>query len=127
MSITIKQLQTLASHFHFDMDEAREVIGIEVKKRGRPKSPASDSGIEKGNYKPKGKSDIITGNYKPPKAEKPHKAEKPPKAEKATKARGPSGYNLFVREQGISFKNAGSAWKSLSESERDRWNAMARS
>lgn len=120
MSITIKQLETLAAHFHFDMDEARQVIGIELKKRGRPKSPSSDSGSEKGHYKPKGKGDdLVKGSYKP-------KQEKPVKEEREKKSRGPSGYNLFVREQGISFRNAGGAWKALSDGERDHWNAKAK-
>lgn len=119
MSITIKQLETLAAHFHFDMNEAREVIGIELKKRVTPKSPSSDSGKEKGHYKPKQDKPVKEekGHYKP-KQEKPVKEEKKP--------RGPSGYNLFVREQGISFRNAGESWKSLSDSERDRWNAKAK-
>ena len=106
MTISIKQLEVLATHFHFDMDEARQVLGIEIKKRGSPKSPSSDSGSEKGHYKPK--------------------AEKPTKEEREKKPRGPSGYNLFVREQGISFKNAGSAWKALNDSERGHWIAKAK-
>ena len=121
MTISIKQLEVLATHFHFDMDEARQVLGIEIKKRGRPKSPSSDSGSEKGHYKPKAE--------KPAKEEKGHykpKAEKPTKEEREKKPRGPSGYNLFVREQGISFKNAGSAWKALNDSERGHWIAKAK-
>lgn len=134
MSITIKQLETLAAHFHFDMDEARQVIGIELKKRGRPKSPSSDSGSEKGHYKPKGKGDdVVKGSYKPKtkgddvvKGSYKPKQEKPVKEEREKKSRGPSGYNLFVREQGISFRNAGGAWKALSDGERDHWNAKAK-
>ena len=121
MTISIKQLEVLATHFHFDMDEARQVLGIEIKKRGRPKSPSSDSGSEKGHNKPKAE--------KPAKEEKGHykpKAEKPTKEEREKKPRGPSGYNLFVREQGISFKNAGSAWKALNDSERGHWIAKAK-
>lgn len=117
MSITIKQLETLASHFHFDMNEARQVIGIELKKRGKPISHASDSGSEKGHYKPKSKGeDVVKGHYKP----------KQVKEEREKKQRGPSGYNLFVREQGVSFRNAGGAWKALSDSERQHWNAKAK-
>jgi outer membrane biosynthesis protein TonB len=126
MSITIKQLETLANHFHFDMTEARQVIGIELKQRGRPRSPSE---VE-GHHKPK--TDKKPKEEKPkeekPKTEKKPKEEKPkeekPKAEK--KPRGPSGYNLFVRDGGISFKNAGAAWKALSESERENWNAKAK-
>ena len=85
MSITIKQLETLAAHFHFDINEARQVIGIELKKRGRPKSPSSESGSVKGHYKPKGKSeDTVNGNYKP-KAEKVEKGHYKPKQEKPVK------------------------------------------
>ena len=127
MSITIKQLETLASYFHFDMNEARQVLGIELKKRGRPKSPAT----EKGHYKPKG-GEVVKGHYKPKgdKEEKGHykpKVDKPMKEEREKKPRGPSGYNLFVREQGVSFKNAGASWKALSDAERDGWNAKAKS
>ena len=127
MSITIKQLETLASHFHFDMNEARQVLGIELKKRGRPKSPAT----EKGHYKPKG-GEVVKGHYKPKgdKEEKGHykpKLDKQVKEERVKKPRGPSGYNVFVREQGVSFKNAGAAWKALSDTERDGWNAKAKS
>ena len=142
MSITIKQLETLASYFHFDMNEARQVLGIELKKRGRPKSPASDSGSEKGHYKPKG-SEVVKGHYKPkedkkekghykPKGEKEEKGhykpkvDKPMKEEREKKPRGPSGYNVFVREQGVSFKNAGASCKALSDAERDDWNAKAK-
>jgi len=121
MSITIKQLETLANHFHFDMTEARQVIGIELKPRGRPRSPSE---VE-GHHKPK--ADKKPKEEKPkedkPKADKKPKEEKP-KAEK--KPRGPNGYNLFVRDGGISFKNAGAAWKALSESERESWNAKAK-
>lgn len=127
MSITIKQLETLAAHFHFDMDEARQVIGIELKKRGRPKSPSSDSANEKGHYKPKSEN-VEKGHYKPnvKKPVKQDKDNKQVKEEREKKPRGPSGYNLFVREQGISFKNAGAAWKALSDGERDRWNGKAK-
>ena len=121
MSITIKQLEILASHFHFDMNEAREVIGIELKKRGLPTSPSSYSGSVKGHYKPKGEKEV-KGHYKP----KGEKEVKPVKEGKEKKSRGPSGYNVFVREQGVSFSNAGAAWKALSDEERDRWNAKAK-
>lgn len=135
MSITIKQLETLSNHFHFDMDEAREVIGIALKKRYRPKSPSE---VE-GHYKPKEeKPKADKSKEEKPKAERKPKEEKPkadkpkadkPKAEKPNaekKPRGPTGYNLFVRDGGISFKNAGAAWKALSESERENWNAKAK-
>ena len=103
------------------MDEARQVIGIELKKSTSAKSAPIGSGSERGHYKPK--------LEKPAKEEKGHykpKLEKPAKEEKEKKSRGPSGYNLFVREQGIPFKSAGTAWKALSDLERDRWNAKAK-
>ena len=125
MPISIKQLEMLADHFHFSMDEARQVLGIEIKKRGR--SPSGTTEIT-GHYKPNGKADQVAGQYKP-KAEKTVKVEKekkPVKVEKEKKPRGPSGYNVFVREQGVSFRNAGAAWKALSDGERERWNAKAK-
>ena len=41
--------------------------------------------------------------------------------------RGPTGYNLYVKNSGISFKEAGSSWRSLSQNERDKWNKRASS
>ena len=116
MSITIKQLETLARYFHFDINEARSVIGIELKKtRGCSTGKSCNSDSDK---------DKISGNYcvKANKKEKQNKDEKP----KNSTPRGPSGYNLFVREKGISFKNAGQAWKQLSDAERQRWNLKAK-
>ena len=110
MSITIKQLETLARYFHFDINEARSVIGIELKKtRGCSTAKSCNSDSDK---------DKISGNY----CVKANKKEKP----KNSTPRGPSGYNLFVREKGISFKNAGQAWKQLSDAERQRWNLKAK-
>ena len=116
MSITIKQLETLARYFHFDINEARSVIGIELKKtRGCSTAKSCNSDSDK---------DKISGNYcvKANKKVQQNKDEKP----KNSTPRGPSGYNLFVREKGISFKNAGQAWKQLSDAERQRWNLKAK-
>ena len=137
MSISIKQLETLAKHFHFDMNEAREVIGIQLKKSTTAKSDKNESKLEKVN-KTKNTSNQFNGFYqsdaekKKPDGEKkkPDGEKKKPDGEKKKpdrekKQRGPSGYNLFVREQGISFKNAGASWKALSDVDRDRWNAKA--
>ena len=104
MPISIKQLETLAQHFRFDMDEARAVIGLPIKSS----STIKQSSTVKGSVSGKGSK----------KVEKPEK-EKP-------KARGPTGYNLYVRESGISFKNAGASWRALSDSEKAEWNARAR-
>lgn len=125
MSISIKQLETLAKHFHFDMNEAREVIGIQLKKSTTAKSDKNESKLEKVN-KTKNTSNQFNGFYQSDgEKKKPDREKKKPDGEK--KQRGPSGYNLFVREQGISFKNAGASWKALSDVDRDRWNAKAKS
>ena len=113
MSITIRQLETLARHFHFDMDEARSVIGIQLKTK-RATSPKTKT-TKKDN-------DYISGHVTI--KEKPTPAK--PKKTASTSPRGPTGYNLFVREQGISFKNAGQAWKALTDTERQRWNQKAK-
>ena len=75
MSITVAQLAKLSDYYGFDLDEAREYIGLgPAKRRGRP---ASDSSPPK------------------PKAEKPKpKAEKP----KTEKRSGTTGYLLFMKE-----------------------------
>ena len=125
MSISIKQLETLAKHFHFDMNEAREVIGIQLKKSTTAKSDKNETKLEKVN-KTKNTSNQFNGFYQSDaEKKKPDREKKKPDGEK--KQRGPSGYNLFVREQGISFKNAGASWKALSDVDRDRWNAKAKS
>ena len=113
MSITIRQLETLARHFHFDMDEARAVIGIELKTK-RTTTPKTKM--------TKKDSDYISGHVTIKEKRTPAK----PKKTASTSPRGPSGYNLFVREQGISFKNAGQAWKALTDTERQRWNQKAK-
>ena len=132
MSISIKQLETLAKHFHFDMNEAREVIGIQLKKSTTAKSDKNETKLEKVN-KTKNTSNQFNGFYQSDaEKKKPDREKKKPDGEKKKsdgekKQRGPSGYNLFVREQGISFKNAGASWKALSDVDRDRWNAKAKS
>ena len=104
MPISIKQLETLAQHFRFDMDEARAVIGLPLKSSSTIKQSSTVKGSVCG------------------KACKIHEKQKPEKP----KARGPTGYNLYVRESGISFKNAGASWRALSDSEKAEWNARAR-
>ena len=102
MSITIKQLEELARHFHFDVDEARRFLGKEPKKRGRPSKTDSDSDSES-----------------PKKCSGAECLKSPVK-------RGPSGYNLFVKGSGVPFADAGPQWKALSDSARERWNAKAK-
>ena len=112
MSITIKQLEELAREYHFDVDEARRFLGKEPKKRGRPsKKDATDSDEET----PRKASSSAA--KKSPKA----KEEKPAPAK-----RGPSGYNLFVKNQGVAITEAAKQWKTLSESAREKWNTKAK-
>lgn len=112
MSITMKQLEELAREYHFDLDEARRFLGKEPKKRGRPaKKDAADSDDET----PQKASSSAA--KKSPKA----KDEKP-----VAGKRGPSGYNLFVKNQGMAITEAAKQWKSLSDSARDKWNTKAK-
>ena len=87
------------------MDEARSVIGLPVKSSSTVKTSSTVKGSVCG------KASKIQ--------EKPDKETKP-------RARGPTGYNLYVKESGISFKNAGASWRGLSDSEKAEWNARAR-
>lgn len=128
MSITIKDLETLAAHFHFDIDEARMVIGKEKKTRtSTPRQTKEDNlivGLINGSKaKKQSESGHIKCDRKPVKKEKPDKPDKP---EKKSSPRGPSGYNLFVKNKGISFKEAGNEWKKLSDSEKKYWNDKAK-
>ena len=111
MSITMKQLEELAREYHFDVDEARQFLGKEPKKRGRPSKSGSD------DDEPKKAAD-----KKSPKAKASPKA----KEEKPVAKRGPSGYNLFVKNQGTSITEAAKQWKGLSDSAREKWNQKAK-
>jgi hypothetical protein len=111
MSITIKQLEELAREYRFDVDEARRFLGKEPKKRGRPAKKDADSDEET----PRKASSSAA--KKSPKA----KEEKP-----AAAKRGPSGYNLFVKNQGVAITEAAKQWKNLSDSARDKWNTKAK-
>jgi hypothetical protein len=108
MSITLKQLDELAREYHFDSTEARTFLGIEAKKRGRPAKKATDSDDDE----PK----KCTGSA----CKKPDKTEKPTKEKRA-----PSGYNLFVKNQGVAITEAAKQWKALSDSGRTKWNTKA--
>ena len=109
MSLTMKDLDLLAKEYHFDPDEARRFLGKEPKKRGRPAKKDSDS--DDGSGKKSSSS----------------AAKKSPKGTKAPAGkRGPSGYNLFVKDQGMSIVEAAKKWKGLSDSAREKWNAKAR-
>ena len=114
MSITVKQLETLAAHFHFDINEARQVIGLSIKSK--------ESGYNRKekeiNYPPG------FNNNQPQLCVKKVKEDK---QVKERKSRGPTGYNIFVREQCISFSNAGASWRALSDGEREYWNTKAKS
>ena len=112
MSITIWQLQQLADYFHFDIDEARAVIGISLKKRAASASASQSNSA---------RSSVVSGHFQPTSSSK-GKDNKPAQAKK----RGPSGYNLFVSRSGLGIQKAGAAWKALSDSERAEWNAEAK-
>ena len=87
MSITCAKLAKLADYYGFDLDEAREYIGLPPSgKRGRPIGSGS---CEK---KPK----IEKAKVEKVKVEKA-KVEKPKKVEKANKSNLP-GYQLFLKE-----------------------------
>ena len=127
MSITVKQLETLSQYFHFDLDEAREVIGLKPKVKTKSACISNNTTI-RGHYNSNSKEE--RGFYKPkakPSASATAKdRDKANAQDKEKKTRSPSGYNIFVREEGVSFKNAGAQWKSLTQNERDKWNARAK-
>ena len=63
-----------------------------------------------------------SGGKKSPKAKESPRA----KEEKPASKRGPSGYNLFVKNQGVAITEAAKQWKGLSDSAREKWNAKAK-
>jgi len=112
MSITIAKLEILARHFRFDINEARSIIGLPNKS-------------EKKSYDISG---FVSAEKSKAKLSSTIKSTSTVKSSKSTSTvRGPTGYNLYVKNAGISFKNAGSAWKNLSQSEKDSWNRRAKS
>ena len=100
----MKELEVLAREYRFDINEARCFLGKEPKKRGA----SSKSQVESDR-------------------DKPRKSSSSAKTKTSGTKRGPSGYNLFVREQGTGIVQAAKDWKSLSDSSREKWNTKARS
>lgn len=150
MSITLKQLQALSEEFDFDYNEARKFLGhSEPKKRGRPpKKVDSESEDEvcvtlkcvKDDKKPRSpRNDNKTKKQETPRSEA--KKQETPKSEAkkqdtprsetkktgASKSGGrpPSGYNLFVKDQGKSITESAKEWKALSDAKRASWNSKA--
>ena len=72
---------------------------------------------------------ILIKNYgKPLSSEEIYqKVKSSEKSPPHTTPRGPSGYNLYVKNSGLPFKQAVSSWKALSESEKLKWNYKAKS
>ena len=113
----------LAAYYRFDLDEAREIIGIAKKKRERVSGNQSDE--EK--VKPKCNGEQCKQRGRPKKqASQSDKVSGIEKANKEEKKRGPNGYHLFMRDQGLSFTTAGDAWKKLSDKEREKWIQKAK-
>jgi hypothetical protein len=128
MSITIKQLGELAREYHFDLDEARRFLGTEPKKRGRPAKKESESLFD-------ATMSFLGAETKAspkalPKASPKASSKASPKAkaneEKPVAKRSPSGYNLFVKNQGVAISEAAKQWKGLSDSAREKWNKKAK-
>lgn len=111
MSITLKELEILANEYCFDVNEARAFLGKDIKKRGRPSKKDSDSDGET----PK-KTPVTKGKPISPK----------PKDESTKPKRGPSGYNLFVKNQGVSVTEAAKRWNELADYRRQLWNTKAK-
>ena len=125
MSITCAKLAKLADYYGFDLDEAREYIGLPpTGKRGRPIGSVSSE--------------------KKPKVEKP-KVEKPKKVEKLNSKSSLSGYQLFLKEyqpiltakhkanlkpgEKLNISNILNGvtceWNALSDNKRKLWNQIA--
>tara|TARA_A100001388_G_scaffold16426_1_gene10904 strand:+ start:3452 stop:3871 length:420 start_codon:yes stop_codon:yes gene_type:complete len=129
MSITLKQLQALSEEFEFDYNEARKFLGhSDPKKRGRPSKKVDTDSDD----------DVCTGSkcgkdVKKPRAprndNKTKKQETPKSEAKKSKGggRAPSGYNLFVKDQGKPITECAKEWKKLTDAKRASWNSKAAS
>ena len=136
MPISIAQLEMLAQHFRFDMDEARLIIGLPVKgtKKTDPISGyfSNSSRSSSSNTPSTSKTASTSKSATSSKAASTSKNTTSSKAASTSKSvsigkRGPTGYNLYVKNSGISFKDAGNSWRSLSQNEKDKWNKRASS
>lgn len=113
MPITVAHLELLSRHFHFDINEARVLIGLPVKiDKINQQKPFPKKSTDK---RPDIISGFISANSSDPKPKRP------------STPRGPTGYNLYVKNAGISFKDAASSWRSLSQDQKDHWNKRAKS
>jgi hypothetical protein len=134
MAISIAQLNILAEKFGFDINDAREAIGLPVK-RGRATEPA-DCGSK--CARPPTVSDVV----KPKKAtnKATNAVEKKPGA-----PRGKTGYNLYMADAKVQVNSdlrsglenggklapgavaseIGRRWKNLPEGSRAIWNGKA--
>ena len=151
MSITCAKLAKLADYYGFDLDEAREYIGLPPSgKRGRPigsgscekKPKVEKPKVEKSKVeKPK----IEKSKVEKPKVEKPTKVEKPKKVEKLNSKSCLSGYQLFLKEYQpiLTAKHKANLkpgqklniadilngvtceWNALSDNKRKLWNQIA--
>ena len=147
MSITSAQFAKLSDYYGFDLAEAREFLGLPAKsKQGRPSSTSNEN---KSVPKPK----AVKPKAEKPKAAKPKavkpKAAKPkavkPKDSGEKRKRGPTGYQMFLKDYhpvakakmqaklksgeklsgGDVLKAVGAEWRELSDSGRASWNAIA--
>jgi len=126
MSITSAQFAKLADYYGFDISEARQFLGQSV--------PIKRVTEKKTTVKPK------------PPAKPSEKTKKTEKTEKVIKQkRGPTGYNLFLKDYhplakaklqaklssgeklaaGNVIKAVAAEWKALSDSKRASWNKKA--
>lgn len=148
MSITIYQLNQLATKFCFDIGEAREFLGLpQANNRGRPQIIKANKSPEKKKPKVCDQDDVSKKrkiNDKP--IEKPD--DKPDKKmnEKETQSkRGPSGYNLYMASvhakitktmkanladgeklaRGAVIGEIGATWSGMSDKEKAVWNKKA--
>ena len=130
MSISITQLNKLAEHFGFNVDDARDYLGIPLSsKRGRPSKSMGKACVG-------GSCKVVTVE---PRTTKSTKTDKP------QSKRGKTGYQLFMAEnctkitaklksnlkpgeklaRGTALSAVGAQWKALGDSQKKSWNTKA--
>ncbi len=140
-----EMIQKLADEFDFSEREARVFLNLPIEVKAT-KRPASQSPEPKPRGRPPkaetsaDKPDEPKPRGRPPKADT--SADKP--TDKTTTPRGPSAYNLYVKaesakvkadlensvsggklERGAVMKELGARWKTMSDSQKERWARVA--
>ena len=116
MHFTLNDFKLLSKEYKFDITEALQFL--EEKKSKDISSKVIDKLIEESLHSLKNVKNVQ--NVKNGNEAKNDK-------QSLNLKRGPSGYNIFVKDQKTTFSEAGKRWRALSEQEKNKWISKAKS